>query len=146
LETWIKKWFTFNEPIVPVEGGYLYDFHYPNVVDFKRAVQVAYNTTIASAKAVKEFKSLNIENAKIGIILNLTPSYPRSNNPADLKSANIADLLFNRSCLRSLRKRRVPRGFNKTNKGKQFITFYNRRGCRINKRECSSVFRFNMAS
>jgi len=60
---------------------------------------VAYNTTIASAKAVKEFKSLNIENAKIGIILNLTPSYPRSNNPADLKSANIADLLFNRSFL-----------------------------------------------
>ncbi|WP_291635092.1 glycoside hydrolase family 1 protein [Clostridium sp.] len=95
----VKKWFTFNEPVVPVEGGYLYDFHYPNVVDFKRAVQVAYNTTIASAKAIKEFKSLNIENAKIGIILNLTPSYPRSNNPADLKAANIADLLFNRSFL-----------------------------------------------
>ena len=25
----VKMWFTFNEPIVPVEGGYLYDFHYP---------------------------------------------------------------------------------------------------------------------
>lgn len=24
----VKHWFTFNEPIVPVEGGYLYDFHY----------------------------------------------------------------------------------------------------------------------
>ncbi|MDA4349048.1 family 1 glycosylhydrolase, partial [Escherichia coli] len=23
----VKHWFTFNEPIVPVEGGYLYDFH-----------------------------------------------------------------------------------------------------------------------
>ncbi|SPU05794.1 mannoside-phospho-beta-d-glucosidase [Bacillus spizizenii] len=22
----VKKWFTHNEPIVPVEGGYLYDF------------------------------------------------------------------------------------------------------------------------
>ena len=32
----VKFWFTFNEPIVPVEGGYLYDFHYPNVVDFRR--------------------------------------------------------------------------------------------------------------
>jgi beta-glucosidase/6-phospho-beta-glucosidase/beta-galactosidase len=30
----VLHWFTFNEPIVPVEGGYLYDFHYPNVVDF----------------------------------------------------------------------------------------------------------------
>src|SRR5699024_9869336 len=37
----VKTWFTFNEPIVPVEGGYLYDFHYPNVVDAKRAIQVA---------------------------------------------------------------------------------------------------------
>lgn len=25
----VKYWITFNEPIVPVEGGYLYDFHYP---------------------------------------------------------------------------------------------------------------------
>lgn len=95
----VKKWFTFNEPIVPVEGGYLYDFHYPNVVDFNRAVQVAYGTMIANAKAIKEFKSFNIDNGKIGVVLNLTPSYPRSNNPADLKAANIADLFFNRSFL-----------------------------------------------
>jgi len=104
----VKKWFTFNEPVVPVEGGYLYDFHYPNVVDFKRAVQVAYNTTIASAKAIKEFKILNIKYAKIGIILNLTPSYPRSNNPTDLKAANIADLLFNRSFLDACVKGEYP--------------------------------------
>lgn len=95
----VKKWFTFNEPIVPVEGGYLYDFHYPNVVDFKRAVQVAYHTVIAGALAIREFRSVNIKDGKIGIILNLTPSYPRSQNPADLKAARLADLLFNRSFL-----------------------------------------------
>jgi len=109
----VKKWFTFNEPVVPVEGGYLYDFHYPNVVDFKRAVQVAYNTTIASANAIKEFKSLNIKDAKIGIILNLTPSYPRRNNPADLKAANIADLLFNRSFLDPCVKGEYPEDLTK---------------------------------
>ncbi|QAA34516.1 glycoside hydrolase family 1 protein [Clostridium manihotivorum] len=95
----VKRWFTFNEPVVPVEGGYLYDFHYPNVVDFNRAVQVAYGTMIANAKAIKEFKALQLEDAKIGIVLNLTPSYPRSSNPADLKAANIVDLFFNRSFL-----------------------------------------------
>lgn len=95
----VKRWLTFNEPIVPVEGGYLYDFHYPNVVDFNRAVQVAYGTMIANAKAINVFRSLSIDKGKIGIVLNLTPSYPRSNNPADLKSANIADLFFNRSFL-----------------------------------------------
>ncbi|WP_099159669.1 glycoside hydrolase family 1 protein [Virgibacillus ndiopensis] len=94
----VKKWFTFNEPIVPVEGGYLYDFHYPNVVDARRAAQVAYNTMIAHAKAVAAFRECNID-GKIGIILNLTPSYPRSQNPADLKASRIADLFFNRSFL-----------------------------------------------
>ncbi|UFT99147.1 glycoside hydrolase family 1 protein [Radiobacillus kanasensis] len=95
----VSKWFTFNEPIVPVEGGYLYDFHYPNIVDAKKAFQVAYNTMVANAKAIKTFRAHSIKDGKIGIILNLTPSYPRSQNPADLKAANLADLFFNRSFL-----------------------------------------------
>ncbi|VTP61886.1 6-phospho-beta-glucosidase gmuD [Leclercia adecarboxylata] len=32
-------------------------------------------------------------------MLNLTPSYPRSQNPADVKAAHHCDLLFNRSFL-----------------------------------------------
>lgn len=95
----VKRWITHNEPIVPVEGGYLYDFHYPNVVDFKRAIQVAFNTMLSHAKAVEAFRNAGIKNGKIGIILNLTPSYPRSDNPADLKAAEIADLFFNKSFL-----------------------------------------------
>ncbi|WP_179107271.1 glycoside hydrolase family 1 protein [Sediminibacillus massiliensis] len=95
----VSKWFTFNEPIVPVEGGYLYDFHYPNVVDAKRAAQVGYHTMVASAKAVEAFRTFDIANGQIGIILNLTPSYPRSQNPADLRASRIADLFFNRSFL-----------------------------------------------
>lgn len=95
----VKKWFTFNEPIVPVEGGYLYDFHYPNVVDARRAVQVAYHTMMAHAKAVGTFRSAGIRGGQIGIILNLTPSYPRSRHPADLKASHAADLFFNRSFL-----------------------------------------------
>ncbi|ALX50133.1 glycoside hydrolase family 1 protein [Lentibacillus amyloliquefaciens] len=95
----VSKWFTFNEPIVPVEGGYLYDFHYPNIVDAKRAFQVAYNTMIGHAKAVDAFRKHDVKDGRIGIILNLTPSYPRSRNPADLRASRIADLFFNRSFL-----------------------------------------------
>ncbi|CNI06783.1 glycoside hydrolase family 1 protein [Yersinia pekkanenii] len=94
----VKHWFTFNEPIVPVEGGYLYDFHYPNVVDFRRAATVAYHTVLAHATAVKSYRAGQYE-GEIGIVLNLTPSYPRSQNPADLQAAEYADLLFNRSFL-----------------------------------------------
>ena len=93
----VKHWFTFNEPIVVVEGQYLYQFHYPNVVDGKKAVQVAYNLNLASAKAIKAFRELglNKQGAKIGIILNLTPSYPASDKEEDVQAGKIADLWRN---------------------------------------------------
>lgn len=95
----VKHWLTFNEPIVPVEGGYLYDFHYPNVRDGRRAIQVGYNTMLASAKAIEAYRSLDLD-GEIGIVLNLTPSYPRSeDDPEDVKAARIRDLFFNRSFL-----------------------------------------------
>lgn len=103
----VKYWFTFNEPIVPVEGGYLYDFHYPNMVDFKKAAQVTHHTILAHAKAVAAYRAMNTD-GKIGIILNLTPSYPRSQNPADVKASHIADLFFNRSFLDPVTKGEYP--------------------------------------
>ncbi|WP_034912310.1 glycoside hydrolase family 1 protein [Erwinia sp. 9145] len=94
----VKHWITFNEPIVPLEGGYLYDFHYPNQRDFRMAAQAAFFTQLAHAKAVNAYRASG-QKGKIGIVLNLTPSYPRSINQADKKAAHIADLLFNRSFL-----------------------------------------------
>jgi 6-phospho-beta-glucosidase len=95
----VKHWITFNEPIVPVEGGYLYDFHYPCKKDGKLAVQVAFNIMLAHAKAVHRFNALELENSQIGIVLNLTPSYTRNDSEEDKKAAWYADLLFNRSFL-----------------------------------------------
>lgn len=103
----VKKWFTHNEPIVPIEGGYLYDFHYPNEVNFRKAVQVGYHTVLSSAKAIKSFKALKID-GKIGIILNLTPSYPRSQHPADVQASIICDAFFNRSFLDTSVKGKFP--------------------------------------
>ena len=94
----VKKWCTFNEPIVPAEGGYLYKFMYPNISDFKRAIQVGYNTIVAHAKAVECFRKLKT-GGEITIVLNLTPSYPRSEDKKDLEASRIADGIFNRSFL-----------------------------------------------
>ena len=94
----VKHWTTFNEPIVVIEGQYLYKFHYPCVVDGKRANQAAYNIALASAKTIKTYKEGNYD-GEIGIILNLTPSYPRSNSEKDIEAADIADLYFNRMFL-----------------------------------------------
>ncbi|MBY5944701.1 glycoside hydrolase family 1 protein [Photobacterium rosenbergii] len=94
----IKHWITFNEPIVPVEGGYLYDFHYPCKKDGKLAVQVGFNITVAHAKAVLAFREMACE-GHIGTVLNLTPSYTRDDREEDKQAAHYADLLFNRSFL-----------------------------------------------
>ncbi|MFP5108791.1 glycoside hydrolase family 1 protein [Neobacillus sp. C211] len=104
----VKYWFTFNEPIVPVEAGYLYNWHYPNIVDFKRGATVAHYTIVAHAKAVEAFRKINVD-GKIGIILNLTPTYPRSQAAEDVKAAHISDLFFNRSFLDPVTKGEYPR-------------------------------------
>ncbi|EJR0948766.1 glycoside hydrolase family 1 protein [Vibrio alginolyticus] len=105
----IKHWITFNEPIVPVEGGYLYNFHYPCKTDGKLAVQVGYNITLAHAKTVQIFRQIErVKDAKIGVVLNLTPSYPRSDSDADIEAAWFADLLFNRSFLEPMVKGTIP--------------------------------------
>lgn len=103
----VKRWFTFNEPIVHVECGYLLCYHYPCKVDSKAAVQVAYHTALASAFAVNEYHNLN-QGGKIGIIVNLTPAYPRSKNPADVKASNIAELFANKSFLDPAIKGKYP--------------------------------------
>lgn len=95
----VKKWFTHNEPIVPVEAGYLYQLHYPEESNMKHAVQVGFNEALASALAIKAYHE-NGHTGQIGIILNLSPSYPRdSSNPEDVRAAEIADAIFNRSFL-----------------------------------------------
>lgn len=97
----VKYWITSNEPMVVVEGQYLYEFHYPKVVDGKKAMQALFNLNLASVKAIKKFRELGYDknSGKIGIVLNLTPAYPRSNSEEDLNAAKIADTIFNYSFL-----------------------------------------------
>ncbi|MFQ7234080.1 MAG: glycoside hydrolase family 1 protein, partial [Enterococcus hulanensis] len=95
----VKFWATHNEPLVVVEGEYLFQFHYPNIVNGKKAVQVAYNLNLASAKAIQAFRKLNIADAQIGTILNLTPTYAASDAPEDQEAARIAELWNNKMFL-----------------------------------------------
>ncbi|WP_058911489.1 glycoside hydrolase family 1 protein [Entomohabitans teleogrylli] len=104
----VKYWTTFNEPIVPVEGGYLYDFHYPCKRDGRLAAQVGFNIMLAHARAVAVFREMALP-GEIGIVLNLTPSYTRSASPEDRQAAWYADLLFNRSFLDPLVKHEFPK-------------------------------------
>lgn len=52
---------------------------------------VGYHENLASAKAIQAYHEMGLA-GEIGIILNLTPSYPRDeDNPADVKAAQMAD-------------------------------------------------------
>ena len=95
----VKYWTTFNEPMVIPEAGYLYGFHYPNYSGKgKEAVQVMYNISLASAKAIKAYREMK-KDGEIGMIMNLTPAYPRSDSMEDQEAAHFADDFFNRSFL-----------------------------------------------
>lgn len=103
----VYHWFTFNEPLGPILGSYLEGFHYPALVDFKRGAQAAFYTILAHALAIQSFKELQL-NSKIGVILNLSPTYPRSQQPADIKAAEIVDALYTRSFLDPMVKGTFP--------------------------------------
>lgn len=107
FDDYVDSWVTFNEPIVHVECGYLNQHHYPMKVDAKAAVQVAYYTQLASSMAVKTLREVNPDK-EISIILNLTPAYPRSEQAADLKAAEIAELFQMKSFLDPSVKGRYP--------------------------------------
>lgn len=89
----VKKWTTFNEPIVHIECGYLAEYHYPAKHDFRLAVQVGYHTLMAHVRAVEEFRKVAVKNGEIGIILNVSPAYPRSESKEDLQAKTAADNL-----------------------------------------------------
>lgn len=97
----VKEWVTHNEPMVVVDGEYLYQFHYPKLVDGKKAVQVAYNLNLASAKVIAKFREMKLQEAggRIGTVLNLTPTYAASSADEDQEAAYIAELWNNKMFL-----------------------------------------------
>lgn len=97
----VKDWTTHNEPMVVVDGEYLYQFHYPKLVDGKKAVQVAYNLNIASAKAIAKFRELGLDKdgGRIDTVLNLTPTYAASDSKEDQAAAHFAELWNNKMFL-----------------------------------------------
>lgn len=95
----VKKWATFNEPLVHIECGYLGDAHWPKVHDLKRAIQVGYHTMLAHAKAVAAYRASTYNDGQISIILNLSPVYGKSDSAEDQEAAKWADMFFIRSFL-----------------------------------------------
>ena len=87
--------------MVVVDGEYLYQFHYPKLVDGRKAVQVAYHLNLATAKTIQAFRKGGYDKggSRIGTVLNLTPTYAASEGEEDQAAAHFAELWNNKMFL-----------------------------------------------
>ena len=110
----VKKWITINEPWSVVAGQYIIGHFPPNIrYDLPKAVQAMHNMSTAHAKAVIEYKKMNLD-GEIGIIHILESKYPISEKPEDKNAAFLEDMLANRFMLDAALKGRYTENTMKT--------------------------------
>ncbi len=85
----VKRWTTFNEPGVIAFEGYLDGQHAPGLQDLAAAYQVAHNLLVAHGLATQALRAA-ARDLEVGIVLNLWPVDPATDQPADVAAAQLA--------------------------------------------------------
>lgn len=107
LDDRVEAWATLNEPWVVADAGYLTGALAPGHRSVFEAPLVAHNLLRAHGAAVQSYRAISARPA-IGIVLNLEPKYPASQNPEDLAATRRADAYMNRHYLDPLFLGRYP--------------------------------------
>ncbi|PHZ86515.1 GH1 family beta-glucosidase [Paremcibacter congregatus] len=97
LDDRVKLWATLNEPWVVMDNGYMHGLHAPGHRSHHEAAIVSHNLLRASAEAVRRYRTVGKN--KIGLVVNLEPKYPASQDPQDVAAAQRADAYMNRQYL-----------------------------------------------
>ena len=87
----VKLWITHNEPFCASFLSYYEGFHAPGHKNLREALIAAHHILLSHGVAVEEFRKFNFKDSKIGITLNLTPSYPASSSKEDVEAASRSD-------------------------------------------------------
>lgn len=83
----VDLWVTFNEPIA-VYVGHALGFFAPGLQDEKYARQCLHHLLVCHGEVVRMFRERNLQNAKIGIVVDVWKHYPaRAGNEEDEASA-----------------------------------------------------------
>ncbi len=90
----VKSYATLNEPWCSSILSYQIGEHAPGLRDRKLALAAAHHLLLGHGEAVKALRGA--VNAEVGIVLNLTPAYPATDDPGDLAAARHFDGTFNR--------------------------------------------------
>ncbi|MDT8715089.1 beta-glucosidase [Clostridium sp. 19966] len=91
----VPIWITLNEPWVVSFVGNSEGRHAPGITDYSTALQVSYNLLLAHGKAVRAYRELGYK-GKIGVTLNMNPSYAASDSSEDIEAASRFNMSHNR--------------------------------------------------
>jgi beta-glucosidase len=97
LDGRVKTWATLNEPWVVTDGGYLHGALAPGHKNRFEAPIASHNLMRAHGSAVKAYRAEGRH--RVGLVVNLEPKYPASQDPADLAAVARADAYMNRQYL-----------------------------------------------
>jgi beta-glucosidase len=84
----VHYWMTLNEPQVVAFAGHAKGEHAPGLRDQKLAVQVSHHLLVAHGLATQAIRA-NSGQAKVGIVLNLSPFEPAGDSRADRDAADL---------------------------------------------------------
>jgi beta-glucosidase len=104
----ISRWVTFNEPWVSAYLGYYTGLHAPGYKDIKSALAANHHLLLAHGRSVREIRSAAVKPVDLGIVLNLSPVVPLTDQPEDIKAAHVYDGYLNRMLLDPLFKGTYP--------------------------------------
>jgi beta-glucosidase len=97
LDGRVKKWTTLNEPWVVTDGGYLYGALAPGHRNLFEAPIASHHLLRAHGAAVKAYRAEGKH--EVGIVVNIEPKYPASDDPEDRAATARADAYMNRQYL-----------------------------------------------
>ena len=90
----VKFWTTLNEPWVVMHNGYVKGLHPPGRANLAQAATATHNLLRAHARAVQAFRA--DPTGRIGVVVNLEPKEPASQDPRDFAATADADAYMNR--------------------------------------------------
>lgn len=97
LDGRVKTWATLNEPWVVTDGGYLHGALAPGHENLFEAPIASHHLLRAHGAAVKAYRAEGKN--QVGIVVNIEPKHPASNDAADIAATKRADAYMNRQYL-----------------------------------------------
>jgi beta-glucosidase len=104
----VRTFTTLNEPWCSAFLGYGSGEHAPGLTDPRAALRAAHHLLLAHGSAVAAMRRAGGEDHDLGIVLNLVPAVPATDDPADVGAAWRVDGIQNRLFLDAVLRGELP--------------------------------------